>query len=243
MIQGHKNAVLQFSGGKDSLAALYFLKPCWNELTVMWCNTGDAFPETIRQVAKLAGTVKNVEIVTSDIEAQQRKYGSPADIVPVWDTAFGRQMDSSRTRRAQTPFACCSNNIWEPLHQAVKAGGYTLVIRGQRNAEAKKSTIRSGHREDGVEYWFPLEDWSDLDVLEFLAEQDVKLPLHYGYFNSSLDCMTCTAYLADNKGKERYLLERHPLAAERLEAKLALLDASVSEELSNIWQAREALRA
>lgn len=243
MIQGHENAVLQFSGGKDSLAALYFLKPMWNELTVMWCNTGDAFPETIRQVAKLAGVVKNVEIVTANIFSQQEKFGPPTDVVPVWDTAFGRQMDDSRVRRFQTPFACCGDNIWDPMYQAVKAGGYTLVIRGQRNAEAKKSTIRSGHREDGLEYWFPLEEWSDLDVREFLAEQGVELPAHYAYFNSSLDCMTCTAYLADNVGKGKYLLERHPLAAERLGIKLALIDASVSEELANIWQAREALHA
>jgi len=32
--------VLQLSGGKDSLACLYLLKPKWDDLIVAWVNTG-----------------------------------------------------------------------------------------------------------------------------------------------------------------------------------------------------------
>ena len=46
----HDKIALQFSGGKDSLAVLYLCKEWWNKITVVWLNTGSAFPETIAQM-------------------------------------------------------------------------------------------------------------------------------------------------------------------------------------------------
>jgi len=36
--------VLQFSGGKDSLACLYLLKPRWHEIMVLWLSTPAVLP-------------------------------------------------------------------------------------------------------------------------------------------------------------------------------------------------------
>jgi len=235
--------VLQFSGGKDSLACLYLLKEYWKELTVMWAYTHDSFPETIAQMREVAGLVGRFEVVHSNVIEQNGRYGPPTDLLPVWDTEVGRGFDETRTRKYQAPFACCSDNLWQPLLDAVKGLGATLVIRGQRTSDKHKSTIRSGHIEAGIEYWFPLEGWSEKQVLSFLTEEGVALPEHYRYFNSSLDCAGCTAYLAEHKGKLAWMQKRHPELAARLWKRLEYVKSGVDAELQHLQEELEVGRA
>jgi phosphoadenosine phosphosulfate reductase len=47
VIARHERIVLQFSGGKDSLASLQMVRDHWAKITVAWVNSGDVFPETI----------------------------------------------------------------------------------------------------------------------------------------------------------------------------------------------------
>ena len=47
IIERHDLIALQLSGGRDSIACLYLLKPYWDRLTVYWLDTGAAFPETV----------------------------------------------------------------------------------------------------------------------------------------------------------------------------------------------------
>lgn len=226
----HAKAVLQFSGGKDSLACLHMLQPYWEQITVLWVNTGDSFPETRDQMGDVARMVPHFLEVRSQQPAQNGRHGPPADVVPVWDTPLGRMVDETRRFRVQTPFACCSENIWHPLDQATRSIGATLVIRGQRNEEGKKSPIRSGHVEGGLEYFFPLEGWSRARVLEFLASKDVSLPAHYACMDTSLDCQHCTAYLSENAGKFTYLRERHPKTYKAVQERLTYIRDAVLHE-------------
>lgn len=222
--------ILQFSGGKDSLACLYLVKPLWPEITVVWVNTGDAFPETIAQMAAVNAMVPHFLEVNSDQPAQQSRNGYPSDLVPVWDTPTGRACDQSRDRSVQDPFACCGENIWQPMARAVRELGATTVIRGQRLAEAKKSTLRNGAHVDGVQYLFPIELWSDDEVVRFLEEQGVEIPAHYAYVNSSLDCQHCTAYLSENRGKFTYMKKHHPVLHREVVRRVTyLVDAAQSE--------------
>lgn len=230
----HKVCVLQFSGGKDSLACLHLLRPFWDRLTVLWCDTGDAFPETHAQMAEIRALVPHFVVAHGDQRGQVAEYGTPLDLVPMWDTPLGRQCDSTRTRRFQTVFGCCQANIWNPLQAATAALGATLVIRGQRLSEAKKSPTRSGAVVNGVEYLFPLEGWSEARVLNFLRDKGVSLPANYGHFNSSADCMTCTAYMHENGGKYRYLREKHPHAAEVVRLRMTDALAAMREEQTAI---------
>jgi phosphoadenosine phosphosulfate reductase len=140
----------------------------------------------------------------------------------------------------QTPFSCCSANIWEPLGQAVNDLHATLVIRGQRASDVKRAPIKSGTVLGGIEYWFPLEAWSEHEVRTFLEGMDVPLPESYGYFNSSMDCMTCTAYLGENIGKVRYLRERYPLVHEVVKGRMAQINAAVQAELDVMQKAMAA---
>lgn len=226
----HKVIVLQFSGGKDSLACLHLLKGYWDRFIVLWINTGDAFPETIELMRKVRAEVPRFVEFCSNQPKNHEVYGPPADVLPVWDTPFGRELDSSRRYKLQTPFECCSANIWAPMEKISLALGATGIIRGQRNEEHKKGLARSGSILHGVEYWFPLEDWSTGNVYSFLNAAEVELPRNYPRFDTSLDCQQCTAYVAENQGKGRYMQEYHPVAwAKRQDTMKYILEAVTSE--------------
>ena len=240
MIEAHDKAVLHFSGGKDSLACLYLLRPYWDRLTVMWCNTGDAFPETHRQMERISAMVPHFVEVAGDLPNQQEECGPPADLLPVWNSVYGRAVDEGHSPfRVQDPLSCCSANIWQPVAEATKLLGFTLVIRGQRSAESRKGLIRSGHVEAGVRYWFPIEDWTSTDVMAYLKEEGVELPLHYQYVDSSLDCQMCTAYLNENRGKFAYIREQHPVLHARLRERFAYIMNAVNAESAHMLAVME----
>lgn len=234
MIEKDDIAVLQYSGGKDSIACLFLLRPYWEKLIVLWVNTGAAFPETIEHMAIVAQLVPNFLEVKSDQPAQIAKHGNPSDLVSWWDTPLGRSIDGSRITRAQTPTSCCKENIWVPMHEATMRLNPTVIIRGQRNAEQRKGPARNGQVQDGVRYWFPIEDWSDDDVYFYLREIGAPLPANYEYMNTSLDCWSCTAYLDENDGKFAYMKERHPELYARAQVSLDCLARAARIELDRI---------
>jgi phosphoadenosine phosphosulfate reductase len=201
--------VLQFSGGKDSLACLYLLKARWQEITVAWTNTGAAFPETIAFMARIKALVPNfVEIAGRQNIAQE---GYPADLLPTVRTSLGQAIAAKPAPRFQSRWACCSAAIWLPMHQAMKAMGAKVIIRGQKRSDNLKAPIESGFTHDGIRVEFPLADWTDEDVYDFLEREGVALPPNYlAGMRTGLDCWNCTAYLAENAGKLTYLRERHP---------------------------------
>jgi phosphoadenosine phosphosulfate reductase len=113
----------------------------------------------------------------------------------------------------------------------VRKHGMTLVIRGQRNAEARKSPIRNGHVEDGVSYWFPIEEWTDAQVRSFLGD---RLPAHYALFDSSLDCRTCTGYLNANRGKLTYIEREYPALGTQVRNQLQKIRHDCIAELNDL---------
>lgn len=220
--------MLQFSGGKDSLACFYLLEPYWKILTVVWVNTGASFPETIKLCDFVKANVKEFIEIKSDQPAHTKAFGLPSDVVPIRASHVGRIIEPSSRIGIQSFLDCCSANLWVPMSIALRDLGVDAVIRGQKLSDKKKSTIKSGYVENGVTYLFPLEDWSDKDVVEYLGE---RLPSHYEFMNTSLDCWSCTAYLSENEGKQEYMEKHHPeWASKRLEM-LKTIKTEVMEDL------------
>lgn len=240
VLERHKRVALHFSGGKDSLCTLHLVRPYWDKITVAWVNTGAAFPETVELMAEVRGMVPHFLEVHSDQPTQNAREGPPADVVSTWDTIFGRGICENREFKVQAVFSCCSENIWMPMHRAMMEGKFTLVLRGQRNSERRKGFIRSGHVEDGIEYYFPLENWSEADVRTFLQANSIDLPHHYNWFNTSGDCMNCSAYLDENKGKLEYLEEYHPLVAKEVVHRLQYIRRAALTELKHLDNVLEA---
>jgi 3'-phosphoadenosine 5'-phosphosulfate sulfotransferase (PAPS reductase)/FAD synthetase len=196
---------LEFSGGKDSLACLYLWREKLDETVVLWVNTGDAYPETIEQMQRVREWVPNFHEVRADQPRVIEHYGFPSDVVPVLNTPLGQACTREPGVRIQSFMDCCARNIWIPMHEAVKALGVTRVVRGQRNDERRTAPIRSGHVEDGIEYLFPIEDWSEREVYEYLQSVDAPIPDYYQQERTSRDCMHCTAYLDESSERIRNL--------------------------------------
>jgi len=206
------------------------MREYWPRLIVLWVNTGDAFPETIKQMEGIKRLVPHFMEVKADQPAQIAADGYPSDIVSIWDTPIGRQSYPGRQFRTQTAMACCCINIWYPAAEAVKRLGATLVIRGQRRSESRLNQMPSGAVESGVEYIFPIEGWTDTEVFEFLAKNGVALPESYAYVNTSLDCQHCTGYLDENAGKFAYMEQKHPKLNDVVKRRVIyLLQAANSE--------------
>jgi len=184
---------LQFSGGKDSLACLYLLEPIWNELLVVWGNTGAAYQETIELMEKVKNLVPHFQEVKSDQPSYIESYGFPSDVLAIRNTNFGHIVHGTEGRKFTDYLSCCNANIWQPLAKACE--GMEVIYRGQRSEDEKKGPVKSGDVINGIQYIFPIENWSTEQVKKYLGE---KLPEYYSQEKSSHDCWSCTAYLEDN---------------------------------------------
>ncbi|HEX8875383.1 MAG TPA: phosphoadenosine phosphosulfate reductase family protein, partial [Phycisphaerales bacterium] len=129
----------------------------------------------------------------------------------------------------QSFLACCYANRVGPLWSATKQVGATLAIRGERGDEQRRSTIQNGHTEQGVEFWLPIYDWSDERVWSFLREQDAPISPGYRLSPTSLDCMTCTAWL--QSGGLGYLREVYPDKHAEVVRRLRVIRSAYRREL------------
>ena len=86
-----------------------------------------------------------------------------------------------------------------PLAEAVRNGGYTTVIRGQRDDEQWRGPTRDGDVVDGVRYQLPLQSWTAEQVLYYLravcADDDIPDYYKKDGLATSKHCWNCTGYL------------------------------------------------
>lgn len=225
----HSKIALQLSGGCDSIACLYLMRPYWDRLVVYWCDTGAAYPETIELVAKVHDMVPNFAVIPGRQPAVVSEYGMPTDILPASATPMGIAGSGEGTPM-QDRYSCCLRSLMLPMHERMVKDGITLIIRGQKNADRLKSTVRSGEVHDGIEYFFPIEDWSTKQVMDYLNAEGAPIPRFYEMLNSAPDCMTCTAYWEE--GASAYLKRYHHRQFLRNQQKLGLINKAVGEHIA-----------
>ncbi|MNS68231.1 Dimethylglycine N-methyltransferase [compost metagenome] len=208
----HDRVGLQFSGGRDSTATLYLLREYWPQLTVYHVDAGDQFPETRAIVGKVRDEVLaaggRFEVIHSNVHESRRVNGWPTDLLPADNTPFGRRVAGEEMPLVGR-YECCAHNIMLPMHQRVLADGCTLLIRGQRDSDYVAPPLRSGDTSEGLEFLYPIQNWSGEDVERYLRENGLPVAEFYpeGIKRAS-DCMTCTAWWDD--GRAQYLRRFHP---------------------------------
>lgn len=229
----HKRPALQFSGGKDSLACLYLLRPYWDRLTVIWANAGDPYPET----RELMDTVRPLVAAFHEVQGAAAMNGViqafPVDMLPIPSSPVGRAVEPHKnTFTLHSRYECCIHNFWQPMLEATRTLGVDLLIRGQRDSESKRAPFSSGAVDEiGTRYLLPLQHWSKEDVFAFLWAEGVDIPRQYAYGLPSLDCMHCTAYLDESGNKLKYLRDFHPGVAEEYERRLLLIHGEQEKQL------------
>lgn len=233
--------ILQFSGGIDSLATLWVLKQRWPSLTLMWIDSGAAYPETRELVERLALELplEHTVIVESHQPEWIATYGYPTDLLPIRRSHVGAAVHSFKGVKFSSWIDCCGQNLWIPAMRAAKELGATTIYRGQRNSDHKKAPMRSGHIEEGVKYIFPIAEWSRQRVRDFAAREFPEyLPAYYlDGEDSSRDCWDCTAYLEDNAKRISHLT---PAQRAVVHGRLKELLAASATEERNIYNALEA---
>lgn len=228
-IDRHERIALQFSGGKDSLACLYLMRPYWDRLTVYWLNTGAAYPETVSLAKQVSEMVPRfVEIAGRQPQAIEQ-FGFPTDILPVSGTPMG-VIGSGGGVPMQDRYSCCLRSIMLPLHERMIEDGITLIIRGQKNADRLKGILRSGDVDGGIEYLFPIEDWDAKRVMAYLREKDTPVPRFYEMLNSAPDCMSCSAYWEEGAGA--YLKRYHHIEFKEYQRRLDIIAQAVVEHIA-----------
>lgn len=233
----HKKVALFFSGGKDSIACLELVRPYLDRIVVIWVNTGSNFPEVEECVTKVALEVPNfVEIPTNQAWSVEI-HGYPADVVPINFTKLGQDVTNPKDITLRSYLECCNENLWSPAYAKVKEMGITGVIRGQRADEGHRAPIKSGHVADGIEYFFPLQDWSNEDVNEYLLEQGVEMTDRLMMkSHTSLDCWNCTAFTNNSVERMEYMKKHHPVKHQYVVKLLQRIDNAVMTETLGIKQ-------
>lgn len=226
-----KSGAVQFSGGKDSTALLYFLGDRIKDLQVYFLNTGAMFPHVIDHVHKTCEVLKiDLKEISPPlgIEAYIAVNGLPSDIVPNDALPEYNWLMSEAPKQLVQPYMrCCTNMISFPMDAAIRKDGHTLIIRGSKKSD-RRVGVTSGHIAEGVTYESPLWNWTDGDVYGFLERWGVTLPKQYPAVNDSLDCWLCTGHTAyEGANKLAFMKEAYPELHRQLLERMKVLADTV----------------
>lgn len=226
---------LQFSGGKDSLVLLSLLQPYWDRLTVYYCNSGDSFPETDRLIAAVKAIVPHFVEVQGRRPLVERHFGWPSDLLTPSSTDFG-QMVGETGPTLTDRYTCCSLSIMQPMHERMKADGIEVILRGQRNSDRLKSPVVNGQAIDGFSIIYPIADFSEQQVFDYLVDNCIEIPPFYAEgMTSGGDCLHCTAWL--EHGQHKYVAKHHPQAAAVVFQRLEEIKRAADDKYKRLLQA------
>jgi phosphoadenosine phosphosulfate reductase len=226
----HKRIAFQFSGGKDSTAALFFMREYWDRMTVYHCDSGDEMPETAEIVAKIAAMVPKFVMVSGRVAAAKAAFGLPVDLMP-WTSAYAaHQLNAGFTPLMQDRVACCFRSVMEPLHERMREDRITLIVRGQKDSDKMKGPLRSGDRVDGFEFLYPVQNWTDQQCFDYMRTNGIEpQKFYFEGMTHSADCATCTAWMEDDRGA--YLKKHHPLKFVQYKRNIQIIWGSVAPAL------------
>lgn len=212
------------------MACLFLLKDYWDLIEVHWVNTGAAIDQTISQMELIKNIVPNFKEIEGDQPRDLKENGSPVDVLIGKYSRMAAECDRGKAKY-QLFYECCAKNLWQPAHKALIESGATLLIRGQKESDHHKPRFKSGDVVDGLELLYPIENWSDSQVYEYLEENGIVLPHYYEDLHTSMDCWNCTAYLHENMKKIEYFRKYYPDKARYLESKVSEMIRDTQEEL------------
>jgi len=231
LFERHERVAFQFSGGRDSVAALHVMRESLPRMTVYFTEMGDSWPETLAVVSKMESLLgfKAVRIQT-DALRWRLDHGDPTDVLPACATPLGR-MVSGCAQRLVTRYECCWQNLMLPMHQRMLADGVTCIVRGVRCEDYATHPVRSGEVDGGIEAHYPIFEWDTARVDAYSREHDLpRAPWYDEGASHGGECLTCTAWWDD--GRQAYMRRHHPLVWHEYRAKLAGIRQALSGDMA-----------
>lgn len=231
-LEMHDRIALSFSGGKDSLACALLVKSYFDRITLYHVDTGDYLPEqrSVIDTVEREMLYKFVRIHT-DVGAWIDEHGLPSDLVPYTSHPFGLATGMARSRLVHR-FDCCHANMMRPLYERVLSDGNTMLIRGTKSCDMPRLPVADGDIVDGMEFYYPLQNWSDEDVLNYLRCSGVQVSRVYEFLRHGLSCATCPAWWNEQRGS--YLKKFHPDLYRIYDERLGKIIAEVALPLAQL---------
>jgi sulfate adenylyltransferase subunit 2 len=182
-----ENPVMLFSGGKDSILMSYLARkaffPAKIPFPLMHIDTGHNFPETMefrdKWVAEMdakliVGSVQ--EAIDGGLVKEEKGYNASRNSLQTvallkaiedgkYDAAFGGGRRDEEKARAKERFFSHRDEFgqWDP-----------------KNQRPELWNIFNGKKHFGEHFRvFPISNWTELDVWQYLAEENVELPSLY----------------------------------------------------------------
>jgi len=231
----HDKIAFQFSGGKDSTALLLQMRPYWRRMHVFHLNTGDQHPETTALVNHFR-RILPVTVIKSDVFKNKRVYGLPSDVLPWTSTHRAYECNAGSTVLLQDRVSCCFRTTMEPLHNAMKEAGVTLIIRGQKNRDSLKGALNSGDVVDGFEFLFPFSNMTDEECFAILRDNGVPIPSYYGNgLVHSGDCLGCTAWNTE-ESRPAYLRKHFPARYTKYRTEMLMIADAVEKSAIGLFK-------
>ena len=231
LLNKHEKAILQFSGGKDSLAILNLCKSHLDRILVVHLDTGARLPHMERfvweSVARVGGTLRIIRPETSQQDSI-RMFGFPIDIAPLRKSIMHKGFGEA-CAKIQSSFDCCMRVRWAPMDAFINEYQPTLLITGKRK-EDPSITQASGTVFNGVEGFLPIDNWTTKQVMDYLQEN--KIPMPPGYPAGTNDCWNCTAM--DDLDELMFLKTFYPLLYKKLAADFQTVFSLVKGELDRV---------
>jgi 3'-phosphoadenosine 5'-phosphosulfate sulfotransferase (PAPS reductase)/FAD synthetase len=231
-LAGHERIALAFSGGKDSTCVVELLREFLPRVTIYHLNTGDLLPEISESVERVRHSAPSFVTIERDISAWLKVYGLPTDLLPYTAHPVGVEMGEPRKTRLIGRYDCCFANLMWPLYERVKADGNTMLIRGTKFIDIKRMPAADGDVLDGVELYYPIQDWNNQQVRSYLAKRGIPLPRLYQYMTNSPECARCSAWW--NEGRAEYLKEFYPQIFADYDARLQLVINEIATPLAQL---------
>jgi 3'-phosphoadenosine 5'-phosphosulfate sulfotransferase (PAPS reductase)/FAD synthetase len=241
----HEKAALCVSGGKDSLAVAYLLRDDADRITAYHNDTGDLLPEVMEIVEHVRGMYPRFVTVRTDVMQWIDAHGLPSDLIPHSQHPIGRMMAEASTVLVPR-YDCCLANLMQPLFDRIVADGNTLLIRGTKAVDMNRLPVASGESPDGIEVWYPLQEWSNDAVFAYLRDVGAPICRVYEHVTNSPECARCSAWWGERRAT--YLQRYHPALyaeyRERMQAVLRELHkplAQFADEVAALGGARTML--
>lgn len=229
----HKKIALSFSGGKDSLACVHLLREHLNDITIYNLDTGDLLPEMRESIDRVEAFAPHFVRIQRDVNAWIAEHGLPTDLLPHSAHQVGQAMGEHKAKLVAR-YDCCYLNLMAPLFERVRADGNTLLIRGTKAVDMKKLPVKSGDVSDGLEIWYPLQEWSNDQVFACLRDKGVPLPRVYEHVVNSPECARCSAWWGE--GRAAYLKQHHPELWRDYDARLQIVIGEIAAPLRLLWR-------
>jgi len=195
VLQQSKKPCVAFSGGKNSLVLLHLVLQQKKDIIVLFNNTTNEFPETVKYVREL-GKQWNLNLceVRPKMTFWQvvEKFGFP---------------HISRYQYGEP--RCCVILKKAPAERFYRRNGIDAVFTGISTSESRVRRVHIAH--NGMIYkskttirGYPLAFFTDEDTWRYIREHDLPVnPVYEKYKVKRIGCMVCTNYFGWEEELER----------------------------------------